>query len=175
MITNPVLTAISDRRSIRKYTEEQVTREQIDTLLKAAQESPSARNAQPWRFSVVQNRDILAEISAEAAKNLELKPMDMFHGAPMAIFIGGDPEWHWTGVDCGIAVQTISLAAHSMGLGGVILGLPGAAFNGERAEYFNKLLKFPDKFTFVIAVAIGVPAATKEAHPKEPDRVFFVG
>jgi hypothetical protein len=62
-----------------------------------------------------------------------------------------------------------------MGLGGVILGLPGAAFNGARAEYFNKLLKFTDKFTFVIAVAIGVPAATKEAHPIEPDRVFFAG
>jgi nitroreductase len=78
-------------------------------------------------------------------------------------------------VDCGIAVQTIALAAHSIGLGSVILGLPDAAFRGEKAEYFNKLLKFPDKFKFVVAIAIGVPTATKEAHPIEPDRVLHVG
>ncbi|MDR1588572.1 MAG: nitroreductase [Oscillospiraceae bacterium] len=172
---NPVLSAISDRRSIRAYEQTQLTKEQLDTLLKAAQESPSARNAQPWRFSVVQNPDILAEINGEAKKNLGADLMDIFYGAPTAIFLSGDPEWIWSAVDCGIAVQTIALAAHSIGLGSVILGLPDAAFRGDKAEYFSKLLKFPDKFKFIIAIAVGVPTATKEAHPLEPDRVIHVG
>ncbi|MDR2356595.1 MAG: nitroreductase [Oscillospiraceae bacterium] len=174
-MSNPVLSAISDRRSIRKYTDAQLTKEQLETLLKAARESPSARNAQPWRFSVVQNPDILSEINAEAKKNLGADLKDIFHGAPTVVFLSGDPEWMWSAVDCGIAVQTIALAAHSIGLGSVILGLPDAAFRGDRAEYFGQLLKFPDKFKFVIAIAVGVPAATKKAHPIEPDRVFYVG
>ena len=49
-MTNPVLTAISERRSIRQYKPEQITEEQLQALLRAAVESPSARNLQPWHF-----------------------------------------------------------------------------------------------------------------------------
>jgi hypothetical protein len=56
----------------------------------------------------------------------------------------------------------------------VILGLPDAAFTGTRGDYFNKLLKFPAGHSFAVAIAVGVPAGTKEAHPIESDRIVFV-
>jgi nitroreductase len=173
-MSNPVLSAISGRRSIRKYQNAQLTKEQLDALLKAAQESPSARNAQPWRFSVVQNQSLLAEINKEAKSVLGIDAEDIFYGAPTVIFISGESGWRWSAVDCGIASQTIALAAQSLGLGSVILGLPDAAFKGARADHFGKLLKFPDGYSFVVAIALGVPAATKEAHPVEPGRVLYV-
>lgn len=171
---NLVLNAISQRRSIRSFKDEKVSREHIDILLKAAQEAPSARNAQPWHFSVVQNRSIFREINEEVKKNLGEDPGDIFHGAGTAIFISGDSKSKWARLDSGITVQTIALAAHSIGLGSVILGMPDPAFTGPRADYFNKLLMFPNGHNFTIAIAIGIPAGTKEAHPVEPDRVTFV-
>ena len=173
-MSNPVLKAIEERRSIRAYKAEKITREQIDILLKAAEEAPSAGNRQPWHFSVVQNPELLKEINAEASRVLEKDLGDIFYGAPLAIFLSCDPANRWGRHDCGIAVQNIALAAHSLGLGSVILGRPEPAFTGPKAEYFNKRFKFPETFSFAVAIAIGVPAASKEAHPIEPDRISFV-
>ena len=53
---NEVLNAIEQRRSVRGYEDRALTQEQIDALVKAALESPSARNAQPWHFSFVTDR-----------------------------------------------------------------------------------------------------------------------
>jgi nitroreductase len=170
MMINPVLSAIAERRSIRGYTDEKVTREQIDTLLKAAQEAPSARNSQPWHFSVVQDPRILKEINAGASGGAE----DLFHGASLAFFLSCDAAARWARLDCGIAVQTIALAAHSIGLGSVILGTPEPAFTGPRKDYFNKLLQFPQGYSFAVAIALGVPNGTKEAHPVLPDRISFI-
>jgi nitroreductase len=173
-MSNPVLTAIADRRSIRAYTPQQLTKEQLDTLLLAAAQSPSARNSQPWHFSVVQNPAILAEINKETSKTFNQDFGDIFYAAPTAIFISCDASSRWGRLDCGIAAQTVALAAHSLGLGSVILGLPEGAFTGPRADYFNKLLQFPEGYSFAVAIALGVPAGTKEAHPIEPDRVTYI-
>ncbi|MDR3230214.1 MAG: nitroreductase [Synergistaceae bacterium] len=169
-MSNPVLAAIADRRSIRGYKAEKVTKEQLDALLKAAVESPSARNSQPWHFSVVQNPAIVAEVNAEAVKNLS-RDGDLFYAAPLVIFVSCQAEDRWARLDCGIATQTIALAAHALGLGSVILGLPDAAFTGSKGEYFNRLLKFPEGYSFAVAIAIGVPATTKEAHPVAPGKI----
>ncbi|MCL2299848.1 MAG: nitroreductase [Firmicutes bacterium] len=172
-MTNPVLTAISERRSIRQYKPEQITEEQLRALLRAAVESPSARNAQPWHFTVVQKSAVLAEVNAEATAILG-REGDIFYAAPTAIFISADRASDWAKLDSGIAVQNIALAAQSMGLGSVILGLPAAAFKGPRADYFAGLLKFPATHEFAVAIAVGYPDVTKEAHPVEGGRIDYI-
>jgi len=172
-MTNPVLTAISERRSIRQYKPEQITEEQLQALLRVAVESPSARNLQPWHFTVVQDAAVLAEVNAEATAILG-REGDIFYAAPTAIFISADRENDWSKLDSGIAVQNIAIATQSLGLGSVILGLPAAAFKGPRADYFAKLLKFPATHEFAVAIAVGYPDCTKEAHPVEDGRVDFV-
>jgi nitroreductase len=128
-MNNPVLQAIAERRSIRAYKADPLSDEQWDALIKAALEAPSARNDQPWHFTLVKNKALLKDINAEAVKEFELEPdSDIFYDAPAAIFISCDPESRWGRHDCGIAVENIALAAHSIGLGSVILGLPEGAF-----------------------------------------------
>jgi nitroreductase len=172
-MNNPVLAAIADRRSNRGYKPDQITKEQLDFILIAAEQSPSARNAQPWHFTVVQNQSIIKEVNDEANKILE-RTEDIFYNSPTAIFISCDSSSKWGRLDSGIAVQTIALAAHALGLGSVILGLPDAAFTGARADYFSKLLKFPEGHEFAVAIAIGIPTVTKEAHPIEPGRIDII-
>jgi nitroreductase len=173
-MNNPVLSAISERRSIRSFKDQKISRDQFDILLKAAVEAPSARNAQPWHFSIVQDAAILREINQEVSKILDKDMGDIFHGAPAAIFLSCDPAARWARLDCGIAVQNVALAAHSIGLGTVILGRPDPAFTGPRKDHFDKLLKFPQGHSFAVAIAVGVPAGTKDAHPLEPDRISFI-
>ncbi|MCL2105776.1 MAG: nitroreductase family protein [Oscillospiraceae bacterium] len=136
-------------------------------------ESPSARNLQPWHFTVVQDAAVLAEVNAEATAILS-REGDIFYAAPTAFFISANRDNDWAKLDSGIAVQNIALAAQSLGLGSVILGLPAAAFKGPRADYFAKLLKFPATHEFAVAIAVGYPDGTKEAHPVEDGRIDYV-
>ncbi|MDR1138173.1 MAG: nitroreductase [Synergistaceae bacterium] len=173
-MNNPVLKAISERRSIRAYKKEQITEEQLETILTSVSAAPSGKNRQPWHVTVVRNKSVVAEVNAEAQKILGLDREDIFYDAPTVIFISAEKDWAWSKVDSGILVQTMALAAQSLGLGSVILGLPIGAFEGPRTDYFNDLLKFPPNCEFAIAIAIGVPNTTKEAHKVEPDKIKYV-
>ena len=68
------------------------------------------------------------------------KDFHVFYHAPCVIFISGLPDFHYTPIDGGIAVENIALVAESMGLGSVILGMPREAFLGGKAEEFRKAL-----------------------------------
>jgi nitroreductase len=79
---NQVLSAISERRSIRAYKPDPVTDEQLEIILNAARESPSARDRQPWHFTVVRNKEIVREVNEEANKNLGEDHGDLFLTRP---------------------------------------------------------------------------------------------
>ena len=63
-----VLQAISNRRSHRAYKKDQLPEEVLSAILKAGLEAPSARNRQPWHFSVVQNEELIQKVHDEAAR-----------------------------------------------------------------------------------------------------------
>ena len=133
------------------------------SVLKAGLEAPSARNHQPWHFSVVQDAALIQEVHDEAAKVMEKNgsprfsnpDFQMFYHAPTVIFLFGEKEFSWTQVDCGIAVENMVLAAESLGVGSVILGLPKAAFMGEKADTLRQKLQCPEGYDFVVALALG--------------------
>ena len=183
---NPVQKAILDRRSIRAYQKEQLTEAQLNALLDAALASPSAMNSQPWHFTVVQDQALIDRVH-EAAKARILKSPDpsprfedpdfhIFYHAPTVVFISAavHPGLFYGTFDCGIAVQNIALAAEGLGLGSVILGMPRAAFEGERGDEFRAALGFPEGYDFKIAISLGTPAATKPAHEIQPDKINYV-
>ncbi|MDR0396618.1 MAG: nitroreductase [Oscillospiraceae bacterium] len=171
---NPVLRAIADRRSVRGYSPKPITQDQLDALLAAAVQSPSAMNRQPWHFSVVQNPAILSRINAEVSKAMNKDVGDVFHGAPCCVFLSCEPDARWSRLDCGIATENIAIAAQGLGLGSVILGMPEAAFTGPNGGELNAMLKFPPTYKFAVAIAVGVPAVTKEAHPLLADRIDYI-
>ena len=183
---NQVLDTIAARRSHRAYKPDQLTEEQIQILLKAGMDSPTAVNRQPWHFTVVQNQQLLREINhAVWEETMKANPenrsprfsdpnFDVFYHAPTVIFISADRENYWYHMDSGIACQNICLAAESIGLGTVILGMPRAAFQNEKADQFRKALLFPETHDFTIAIAVGTPADDKPAHLHAPDRISYV-
>lgn len=179
---NPVLDAIAGRRSIRAYKDEQISDEQLQAILDAGLAAPSARNSQPWHFTAVQDAALINRVNDAFKAQMDderftAEGYSVFHHAPTVIFISSPaPEGgtHFAPADVGIAIENMALAAHSLGLGSVILGFPRMAFEGPQADDLRKALAFPEGYEYSLSIAIGTPAATKDAHPIEPDRVTII-
>lgn len=173
---NEVLTALAERSSIRAYTEEKLTAQEIDTLIKAGLQAPTAANRQEVHFSVLEgSHPLLAEIDAERRRLLVLakpedkeailnNPNNFYYGAPTLILLSADPTYNWGQLDSGIAVENIALAAHSMGLGSLIIGCIRDAMKNEKQAEFFKALDIPEGFEFTIAIAVGHKNTEKAPH-----------
>lgn len=162
-----VLKAIEQRSSTRGYTEEKLTQEELDILIRAGLQAPTAANRQEIHITVVNgDNPILAEI--EAVKNQERgiqdPPHNFYYEAPVVLLLSADKSFSWGKIDAGIAVENISLAAEGLGLGSLIIGCIKDALSGEKKEYFAKALKFPEGYDFEIAIAVGHKAVSKEPH-----------
>lgn len=148
--------AILSRRSIRRYTSEPVSDDLVEKLLRAAMSAPSAGNEQPWHFVVIRDRKTMERIQ-------EFHPFArMLREAPVAILVCGDPRLEKYGgfwvQDCSAATENILIAANSMGLGAVWLGLYPI---DERVEGMRKLLEIPGHVIPLSLVSVGHPAEKK--------------
>ena len=142
------------RRSIRAYTDEALSEEQIATLLQAAMAAPSASNLKPWHFVVVTQRETL---NALAERHPYAK---MLYQAPACIVVCGDmgvSDAFWV-QDCSAATENILLAATGMGLGACWLGVHPRA---PREAEIRQLLDLPKKVTPLCLISIGYPAEEK--------------
>ena len=162
-----VLQAIAERSSTRGYTDQKLTKEELDRLIEAGLQAPTAANKQEIHISVVDGaHPVLAEI--EAVKNdlrgLSNLPHYFYFEAPTVLILSGDAGFSWSKVDAGIAVENISLAAEGMGLGSLIIGCVKDALSGDKKEYFARALQFPEGYEYEIAIAVGHKAVTKVPH-----------
>lgn len=152
-----VMEAILKRRSIRQFTDQPIAKDDLTTLLRAAMMAPTARNCQEWEFVVVQNKDTFK-------KMMHVHPYaKMLEQAACAIVVCGNTQrehapGYWM-ADCGAATQNILLAATSLGIGSVWLGVYP---NEERMEGLAKLLGLPDYVKPLNIIALGYPNEKKE-------------
>ncbi len=148
--------AILTRRSIRKYTSDLITDEQLHKLLDAAMNAPSSSNGQPWHFVVIDDRRMLDEIP-------KFHPYSgMLKESPVAVVVCGDTKLERSkGVwvqDCSAATENILLAARALGLGSVWLGVFPIE---ERMSGVRKLLNLPDNVIPLNIIALGHPGESK--------------
>lgn len=138
------------RRSVRTFTEEPVTREDIEALLQAAMAAPSSGNRKPWHFLVCTHREVLNRIA-------EIHPNGkMLAHAPLGILAAADVELSQSGwvQDCSAALTNILLAAPALGLGGVWLGIWPRE---ERVQAIAQVLDLPENLTPMGMAALGHP------------------
>ncbi len=156
--------AIRKRYSVRGYTDEKLTPKEIEELLNAGLQAPTATNRQEIHFTVLDGSSRLVQ-EIEAEKNGgKSAPVNFYYNAPTVIILSAEAGFGWSEVDAGIAVENISLAAEGMGLGSLIIGCIKAALNGPKKDYFAEKLAFPKGYEFKIAIAVGHKNAVKEPH-----------
>ncbi|MFO8031811.1 MAG: nitroreductase family protein [Desulfohalobiaceae bacterium] len=150
---NPVLQAIFQRRSIRSFTSDPLSKEQMRLILQAGQWAPSGLNNQPWRFLPLWNRDPRQELLAECTKYAGI-----IRGAQALIAVFLDQEQVYSQLKdqqaVGACVQNMLLAAHALGLGAVWLG---EILNQEK-QALEVLGVDVDRQALMAVVALGHPA-----------------
>lgn len=177
-----VLENILNRKSVRNYTGEKISEDQVNTLLKAAMAAPTASNRQPWSFVVVDDEETIARVF-EGNMN-----MRYFQTAGTVIVICGDttfpivprnqpdaepiqvPNNYWE-QDCSAATQNLLLMAEAMGLGAVwTAGYP----EKSRYEKVHAELGLPENVLPLAMIAVGYP--TGEDQPKDkwkPEKIHY--
>ena len=176
-----VMEAIGKRRSYKKYKTDLVDDKTVEKVLEAARQAPSWANTQCWRFIVVRDSETRAQLSSTGVG--ENNPAALaIRDTPVAIavcarlgesgYIGGklrtDKGDSWYMFDVALAVQNLSLAAHSLGLGTRILGW----FDAKRAA---SILGVPEGFCVVAMTPLGYPLEEPPVRPRKelPEIVFY--
>lgn len=137
---NCVTSVILSGYSERSYTSEPVTDEQLEVILKCGIKAPSARNLQPWKFTVINDEATMKEIIG-----------DVIQGNVLIIISGKESEnGNTTDFDCGLATESMFVAAHSLGLGARIYGSPTGKINSNK-----DLFQVPSGYKAVMVLRIG--------------------
>ncbi len=166
-----VLTVIHSRKSVRQFTEQEVSRDKLEILVRAGMAAPTAMNKQPWAFVAIDSREVLDLLSEELGNNPILKR------APAAIVVCGDlnkavpsvPDY-WV-QDCSAATQNILLAVEGIGLGAVWIGIFP---RDERVEAVRKVTKLPEHLIPLNVIAIGYPTGAEQPKDKwKPENMFW--
>ncbi len=160
---NKALEVIHNRKSVRHFTEQPVSKKQLETLLRAGMAAPTAVNRQPWAFYVVTERETLDALGEQ------LPYAKMLFQAQAAIVVCGDMEkagnlvekGYWV-QDCSAATENILLAAESIGLGAV---WTAAYPYDDRTKAVINELNLPKKHVPLNVIPIGYP--TGEDQPKD--------
>lgn len=160
-----VYDTILKRRSIRKFTKQDISLEMIEKLLKAGMAAPSARNKQPWELFVITNQEVLKNLR-DVGKNFD-------YPSPLNIIVCGNTKRSITQndndfwiQDCSAVVQNILLCATDLGLGSLWCGIYPVL---ERTNLIKKILKVEEHIVPMALIHIGYPDESKDADTKYND------
>jgi len=151
MQKNPVLNAIVQRRSIRKYKQDEVNEASINIILEAGRWAPSGLNNQPWRFQVLRDKKILDDLSQKTHYSQIIKSSPVCIAVFYHIPSGYNRDKDMMGL--GAAIQNMLLAIHTIGLGAVWLG---EILN--RKEEVQQVLGTGEDAELAAIIAVGHPA-----------------
>ena len=144
---------IKNRRSMRKFTDEELSQDQVVTLLKAALMSPSSKRSTPWQFIVVDDKETLQKLSL--CKELGAS---FLKDAPLAIVVMADPLASDVWIeDASIASLMIQLQAEDLGLGSCWIQVRErfTATGIPSGDFVHNVLDIPLQLQVLSIVAIG--------------------
>jgi nitroreductase len=159
---NEVIKTIKNRKSVRHFTGESVSKDDLKKILESAMCAPTAVNKQPWSFVVITDRKVLDALADS------LPYAKMLTKAGAAIIICAIPDKAYDGktefalIDCSLAGENILLTVESLGLGAV---WTAAYPEVTRMNAVRNVLGIPNNIIPLNVIPIGVP--TGEDKPKD--------
>jgi nitroreductase len=153
--------ALLNRRSIRKYNDQKVSKENLDKILKAAMYAPSAMNMQAWQFIVIDDRQMLVD----TIKSIPYA--EMLRQSAAAIIVCGDSSVEknesWLLQNCSAAIQNILLSAHGLGIGSCWIAIHGMddVYQNIKAQF-----NLTENIVPVSLISLGYPDEFVEAEER---------
>lgn len=170
-------TLLKNRRSIREFNDQTIDAKILDEILHDTCMAPSSSNTQPWRFIIVQDKEMMKRLSDESKKRLLLgieenpkssikkyasmlsdPEFNVFYDAPCLIIIAGKNDHYHFMQDCSLAAAYLMFAATARGLGTCWIGL------GEAIADLNlrKEIGLPEDHEIAASIIIGYPVSIPE-------------
>lgn len=156
---------IINRRSTRKFTEEALTPEQVELILKAALMSPTSKSSNAWQFLLVEDKEMLEKLSH--CKKIGSKPIA---GCALAIVVMADPFTSDVWIeDSSIASIMMQLQAEDLGLGSCWIQIRerNTAADTPSDEYVRELLDIPLQMQVLSIIVIGNKAQDRPPFDEE--------
>lgn len=157
------------RRSIRKYTEEEISAEDVKLILEAALVAPTSKNSRPWYFVTVEDKRMLEEL----AKCKEFGAGSIAK-CSLAIAVVVDPMKSEAWVeDASVAATFIQLQAEALGLGSCWVQVRGRMRNDEESadDYVKALLNIPADMVVECIISLGQKG--EERKPFNPEKMLW--
>ena len=186
-----VIEAIKKRRSVRSYETKSIPRNILNTIIEAGNDAPSAMNSQPWRFVVVEDKEIkrklLGAALPQAKKITEMVkdvdpdryelikkrytelPDPVYYSAPSIVFVIGSGRY--AAHSCPLACENMMLAAQSLGLGSCWVGF--GAMVTEDPEV-RLILELKDDETIFGPILLGYPKGETNRPPKKQPNLKLI-
>ena len=170
---NQVIDALLKRRSIKQYTDVQVTDEELEQIIKCGLYAPNGMGAQAPVFVAVrdkQTRDLLAKLNADVMGT----DMDPFYGAPCVICVLADAQRSTAVEDGSLAIGNMCLAAHSLGLGSCWIHRCKQVFESEQGKALLEKWGVKGDLIGVGFCILGHSEQIKQAAERKENRVYYV-
>lgn len=150
---------ITKRRSIRKFTDEPLSPETVELILKAGLKSPSSKNGKPWHFIAVEDPETLEKLSASKKGTAK-----MIAGCPFAVVVTVDPLISTVWIeDASIAAIMMQLQAEDLNVGSCWVQIRDRFTEGgvSSEEYIKDILDIPMQLQVLCVIAFGYKAQEK--------------
>lgn len=172
-MANEVLKNIRERRSVRRFKQEQISDEELTTVLEAGTWAPTGMGSQAPFIVAVQNeaqRAMLSKMNAEIMGTTS----DPFYGAPTHIYVFAPKDNANNVKDGSLILGTMMLAAHSIGLGSCWINRVDKMVTYPEMQQLMNEWGLPDGLMGVGSLAIGYPDGTPHAPKPRKDGYFRV-
>lgn len=170
---NKTVSDIINRRSIRRYKPEQITREELDTVLEAGKYAPTAMNRQSPIIVALQNKEDIAVLSKLNAAVMG-SSSDPFYGAPTVLVVLADASNANAVPDGSLVMGNLMNAAHAIGLGSCWVNRAREVFDGDEGKALLKKWGIEGDFIGIGNCILGYPDEAPEAKPRKADYVRYV-
>ncbi|MDR1578053.1 MAG: nitroreductase family protein [Deltaproteobacteria bacterium] len=184
-----VLKALKERRSVRDFTDQPVSDEDLKTIFEVASYAPTARNTQAWRATVVRGLDKIALLNDEVKKANQKPGYERyrelaatksyainFHKAPVFIIVGVDQEKSVCQPEDGaLVLGYLWLAAQAIGLGACWINQLGVISDEPEFRAYLTGLGFPVDHRIIGALALGHPVKIPSVPERKTDHYNVIG
>ena len=159
-MSNQTIETILSRRSVRSFTNQPISDEDMSLIVEAGMYAPSARNRQNWHFTVVSNPDMIEKMHSLTLQGMEQRGLKVdekdhtFYHAPLVIVVSSLIEG-FAEFNAGCAIENMAIAAKSLGIDSCIIGQTRFMYSQTNKVDVNLMLKVPFEYEHDCSICFG--------------------
>ena len=173
---NEIIKAMLERRSIRKFKSDMVSKDDINKIIEAGLYAANGMGRQAVITVAVTDKKLRDKIAEDNRKIGGWdKGFDPFYGAPVILIVLAEKDWRNRVYDGSLVIGNMMLAAHSLGLGSIWIHRAKEEFETDEYKNLLKDIGVEGEWEGIGHCAIGyIDGDIPKAAPRKENRVFFI-